>query len=117
MTNNDTDPSTEAIVNAWVVVSRSLVRIRTFEVQIDHALVVPSNIEDGDALLLVDERSGSPHVVSFARVYRVRRGLYETTLLLDGLLPVEPPRPLSNFGIQPPTVAVSARMADFRIRP
>ena len=107
MTNNDTDPSTEAIVNAWVVVSRSLVRIRTFEVQIDHALVVPSNIEDGDALLLVDERSGSPHVVSFARVYRVRRGLYETTLLLDGLLPVEPPRPLSNFGIQPPTVAVS----------
>ncbi|MCZ2340175.1 MAG: hypothetical protein LC104_00080, partial [Bacteroidales bacterium] len=45
--------------------------------------------------------------MSFARVYRVRRGLDETALLLDGLLPVEPPRPSRDFGIQPPTVAVS----------
>jgi hypothetical protein len=76
-------------------------------------LVIPDTsselhgVQEGHALVILEEDSGTFKVVAFARVYRVRRGLNKATLLLDGMLPVESPRPIGDFGIQPPSVAVS----------
>lgn len=78
-----------------------------FKITVDHVSSDLRGVRERDGLLLVEEKSGTHEVVSFARVYRVQRGLDATTLLLDGLLQVDPPRPLSDFGIQPPTLAVS----------
>ncbi|MEW6381438.1 MAG: DISARM system helicase DrmA [bacterium] len=109
MTKTETTKRVPAMreIGAWLVRRGPDVRFDNLKITVDHVSADLRGIREGDGLLLVEEISGSPHVVSFARVYRVRCDLDETTLLLDGLLPVEPPRPLSDFGIQPPTVAVS----------
>lgn len=94
-------------LGAWVVLISTDTRCDGFTITVDHISSDLRGVREGDALLIVGEGSAAPSVLSFARVYRVRRGLDETTLLLDGLLPVEPPRPLGDFGVQPPTVAVT----------
>ncbi|NLH80493.1 MAG: helicase, partial [Phyllobacteriaceae bacterium] len=96
-----------AEVGAWLVRRGPDVRSDNLKIAVDHVSSDLRGIREGDGLLLVEEKSGSLDVAFFARIYRVRRGLDETALLLDGLLPVEPPRPSRDFGIQPPTVAVS----------
>jgi len=109
MTNTETTnrvPDMSEIA-AWLVRFGPDVRSDGFRITVDHVSSDLRGIREGDALLIAKEESGRFDVVSFARVYRVRRDLDETTLLLDGSLPVEPPRPLSDFGIQPPTVAIS----------
>jgi ribosomal protein L24E len=93
--------------SAWLVRVGPDVRSDGFKISVDRVSSDLRGIREGDALLIAKEESKRFDVVSFGRVYRVRRDLDETTLLLDGLLPVEPPRPLSDFGIQPPTVAIS----------
>ncbi len=109
MTNTETTNRVQNMseIAAWLVRVGPDVRFDGFRVTGDHVSSDLRGIREGDALLIAKEESGRFDVVSFARVYRVRRGLDETTLLLDGLLPVEPPRPSSDFGIQPPTVAIS----------
>jgi len=94
-------------LGAWAIQLRTDARTNGYTITVDHASSDLRGVREGDALLIFEEESGIFNVVSFARVYRVRRGLDETMLLLEGLLPVEPPRPLGDFGIQPPTVAVS----------
>ena len=105
--NGETTSNIERTINSWLVRVESDARSDGFKITVDNVSSDLRGVREGDGLLLVEEESGTHDVVSFARVYRVRRGLDETTLLLDGLLPVEPPRPLSDFGIQPPTSAVS----------
>jgi ribosomal protein L24E len=103
--SNSTQTSAE--IAALIVNLGTNARLDGFAITVAHVSSDLRGVREGDALLIVEEKSGTFDVVSFARVYRVRRGLDETTLLLDGLLPVEPPRPLGDFGIQPPTIAVS----------
>lgn len=105
--NNDNQPGSNSPFNSWIVQLGTEARSDGFKITVDHVSSDLRGVQEGDALLIVEEESGSFRVVSFARLYRVRRDLDETTLLLDGLLPVESPRLLSDFGIQPPTVAVS----------
>ncbi|HOV77599.1 MAG TPA: hypothetical protein PLS24_06200, partial [Sedimentisphaerales bacterium] len=92
---------------AWIIHMGPDARSDGFKITVDHVSSDLRGVRERDGLLLVEEKSGTHEVVSFARVYRVQRGLDATTLLLDGLLQVDPPRPLSDFGIQPPTLAVS----------
>ena len=105
--SNNNQPMDNSPFNSWIVLLGIETRSDGFKVTVDHVSSDLRGIREGDALLIAKEESGRFDVVSFARVYRVRRYLDETTLLLDGLLPVEPPRPLGDFAIQPPTVAVS----------
>lgn len=94
-------------VAAWLVLLGTEARLDGFAITVDHVSSDLRGVREGDALLIVGEGSGIPKALSFGRVYRVRRALDETTLLLDGLLPLKPARPLSDFGIEPPSVAVS----------
>jgi ribosomal protein L24E len=96
-----------AEISAWLVSLGSDARTDGCKIMVGRDSSDLPGFREGDGIVIVEEESGSFRVVSFARIYRVRRGLDETTLLLDGALPVEPPRPLSDFGIQPPTAAVS----------
>jgi ribosomal protein L24E len=92
---------------AWIVLLGEETRLDGYSIVVDRVSSGLSGVDEGDFLLIVGEDSGTPAILSFARLYRVRRSLYDITLLLDGLLPVDPTRPLGDLGIQPPTVAVS----------
>lgn len=105
--DRDRDGEPMDLVSAWIIKLGVESRIDGFTITVDHVSSDLRGVREDDALVIVEEESGTSNVVSFARVYRVRRNLDETTLLLDGLLPVEPPRPLGDFGVQPPTVAVT----------
>jgi ribosomal protein L24E len=89
--------------NAWISRLGAEVRLEQFTITVDGSSPELQGIREGDALLIARERLGGPEVQSFARIYRVRRTLDEITLLLDGLLPVDPARAFGDLGIQPPT--------------
>lgn len=99
--------ATDVGQNAWLILIGVEARLEGCTIIVDQvSSELGGGVREGDAVLIVEEESGALIVVFFARVYRLRRALHEITLLVDGLVPVEPPRPLGDFGIQPPTVAV-----------
>lgn len=94
-------------VSAWLIHLSEKMRLSGFIISFAENHAAYHDIRPGDALLIVQEGSNGLDIVGFARVYRVRCALDETTILFDGMLPVEPSRSMSDFGIQPPTATVS----------
>lgn len=56
-------------------------------------------IQDGDALVFTRSDDGAPAISAFARLYRIRLTDGRVTLVLDGILAVDPARPAAALGI------------------
>ncbi|HAL56152.1 MAG TPA: helicase, partial [Bacteroidetes bacterium] len=105
----ETTSNIERTINSWLVCLGSEARLDGFAITVDHVSSDLRGVREDDALLIVKEGSSGSEVLAFSRVYRVRRALDKTTLLLDGLLPLDPARSFGDLGILSPvaTAAVS----------
>jgi len=106
--NNEADDSvTEAVPreatpvrNAWLIRLGDEAHNRRFSVTVDHGSSLFRGVEEGDAVLIA---GGDPLVaVSFARIYRIRAKLDETTFFFDGVLPVDGGKTLTDLGVTTP---------------
>lgn len=86
--------------NAWLIRLGDEARNRRFSVTVDHGSSLFRGVEEGDAVLIA---GGDPLVVvSFARIYRIRAKLDETTFFFDGVLPVNGGKTLTDLGVTAP---------------
>lgn len=110
MTNrlNTSDASSEPI-SAWLVRFGEGSRIDGLVVNVDQDSSDIRGLREGDALVMVEDGPNGPMVSAFARLYRKRQTLADTTLFLDGLVPVDPMMPCGDLGLPIPssTAAVS----------
>ena len=93
-------PKTGSARNAWLVCLGEEARDWCFRVTINSGSPLFVGAEEGDGVLVV---GGDPLVVvSFARIYRIRSKLNETTFFFDSVLPVDGKRKLSDLGVAIP---------------
>ena len=86
--------------NSWLIRLGNEARNRRFSVIVDHGSSVFQGVEEGDGVLIA---GGDPLVaISFARIYRIRAKLDETTFFFDGPLPVDGERLLADLGVTVP---------------
>lgn len=86
--------------NAWLIRLGDEARNRHFSVTVDHGSSLFRGVEEGDAVLIA---GGDPlAAVSFARIYRIRAKLDETTFFFDGVLPVNGGKTLTDLGVTAP---------------
>lgn len=85
---------------AWLIRLGDEARNRRFSVTVDHGSSLFRGVKEGDAVLIA---GGDPLVaVSFARIYRIRAKLDETTFFFDGVLPVDGGKTLTELGVTAP---------------
>jgi len=85
---------------AWLIRLGDEARNRRFSVTVDHGSSLFRGVKEGDAVLIA---GGDPLVaVSFARIYRIRAKLDETTFFFDGVLPVNGGKTLTELGVTAP---------------
>lgn len=75
--------------NAWIIRLGEEARTNKYSVTLDISSSECQGLHEGDALALVEERSGEVILVAFARIYLKRAILQKTILLFDGILEVE----------------------------
>lgn len=86
--------------NAWLIRLGDEARNRRFSVTVDHGSSLFRGVEEGDGVLIA---GGDPlAAVSFARIYRIRAKLDETTFFFDGVLPVNGGKSLTDLGVTAP---------------
>lgn len=86
--------------NAWLIRLGDEVHNRRFSVTVDHGSSLFRGVEEGDGVLIA---GGDPlAAVSFARIYRIRAKLDETTFFFDGVLPVNDGKTLTELGVTTP---------------
>lgn len=86
--------------NAWLIRLGDEARNRRFSVTVDHGSSLFRGVEEGDGVLIA---GGDPlAAVSFARIYRIRAKLDETTFFFDGVLRVNGGKTLTDLGVTAP---------------
>ena len=86
--------------NAWLIRLGDEAHNRRFSVTVDHGSSLFRGVEEGDAVLIA---GGDPlAAVSFARIYRIRAKLDETTFFFDGVVPVNGGKTLTDLGVTAP---------------
>lgn len=86
--------------NAWLIRLGDDAHNRRFSVTVDHGSSLFRGVEEGDGVLIA---GGDPlAAVSFARIYRIRAKLDETTFFFDGVLPVNGGKTLTDLGVTAP---------------
>ena len=85
--------------SAWLIRLGKNFRIDGFIVSFAGDSAALDNIREGDALVLVKESVGGLAAVAFGRLYRVRLGLGNGMLYLDGLLALEPVQAVADLGV------------------
>ena len=112
--NNEADNSvTESVPrevtptrNAWLLRLGDEAHNRHFSVTIDRDYALFQGVEEGDGVLIAN---GDPlTAVSFARIYRIRAKLDETTFFFDGVLPVSGGKVLTDLGVTAPESRAAA---------
>jgi hypothetical protein len=93
----------------FLIKKNSITSLENFSLTINGKAATPlPNIEEGDVLLVVDEKD-RPRL--FARVYRVRETMKSTTIYFDAFEEVETEATLETFGVSPlPDGAVMGRV-------
>ena len=86
--------------NAWLIRLGDEAHNRHFSVTIGRDYAFFQGIEEGDGVLIAN--GDSLAVVSFARIYRIRAKLNETTFFFDGVLPVSGGKVLTDLGVTAP---------------
>jgi len=95
---NENDNNTAR--NAWLIRLGDEAHNRRFSVTVDHGSSLFRGVEEGDGVLIA---GGAPlTAVSFARIYRIRAKLDETTFFFDGVLPVTGGKTLTDLGVTAP---------------
>ncbi|MFZ7126444.1 MAG: DISARM system helicase DrmA [Desulfobacterales bacterium] len=85
---------------AWLIRLGDEAHNRRFSVTVDHGSSLFRGVEEGDGVLIA---GGDPlAAVSFARIYRIRAKLDETTFFFDGVLPVNGGKALTDLGVTAP---------------
>ncbi len=90
--------------NAWLI--KTAGQAESFSVTIPAAPDLVKGVVEGDGAALLAESKGNTVAVLFARIYRVRSGLEETTLYFDAVFEVEPPKEAALLGLPAPTGVV-----------
>ncbi len=86
--------------NGWLICLGEESHNRRFSVTVDHSSSLFRGVEEGDGVLIA---GGDPlAAVSFARIYRIRAKLFETTFFFDGVLPVNGGKTLTDLGVTAP---------------
>ncbi|WP_043814508.1 DISARM system helicase DrmA [Desulfarculus baarsii] len=86
--------------NSWRIRLGDEAHNRRFSVTVDHGSSLFRGVEEGDAVLIA---GGDPlAAVSFARIYRIRAKLDETTFFFDSVLPVNGGKTLTELGVTAP---------------
>lgn len=86
--------------NAWLIRLGDEAHNRRFSVTVDHGSSLFRGVEENDGVLIA---GGDPlAAVSFARIYRIRAKLDETTFFFDGVLPVNGGKTLTDLGVTAP---------------
>lgn len=86
--------------NAWLIRLGNETRNRRFSVTVDQESSLFRGVEKGDGVLIA---GGDPlAAVSFARIYRIRAKLDETTFFFDGVLSVNGGKSLTDLGMTAP---------------
>ncbi|MFH0725776.1 MAG: DISARM system helicase DrmA [Pseudomonadota bacterium] len=86
--------------NAWLIrIGDKVVRQR-FLVTVDHGPSILRGVQEGDGVLIADDDPLG--AVAFARIYRIRAKLDETTFFFDGVLLVNGDKPLAELGVTAP---------------
>ncbi|WP_027174623.1 DISARM system helicase DrmA [Desulfovibrio aminophilus] len=86
--------------NSWLIRLGDEAHNRRFSVTVDHGSSLFRGVEEGDAVLIA---GGDPlAAVSFARIYRIRAKLDETTFFFDGVLPVNGGKTLTDLAVTAP---------------
>lgn len=86
--------------NAWLIRLGDEAHNRRFSVTVDHGSSLFRGVEEGDAVLIA---GGDPlAAVSFARIYRIRAKLDETTFFFDGVLPVNGGKTSTDLAVTAP---------------
>lgn len=94
--------------NAWLIRLGDEVNSRCFSVSVDHGSKLFRGVEEGDGVLIA---GGDPlAAVSFARIYRIRVKLDETTFFFDGVLPVNSGKTLTDLGVSVPESKAAVRL-------
>jgi len=86
--------------NAWLIRLGDEVYNRRFSVTVDHGSSLLRGVEEGDGVLIAGDNPLA--AISFARIYRIRDKLDETTLFFDGVLPVNGVKTLTDLGVTTP---------------
>ena len=87
--------------NAWLVLLESKEPFDGFTTSVSGPPMLFQGVTEGDGCLIVSEQKGVPNAVAFARIYRIRKSLYATTLYFDAASRTEPHVELSTLGITP----------------
>lgn len=86
--------------NAWLIRLGDEAHNRRFSVTVDHGSSLFRGVEEGDGVLIA---GGDPlAAVSFARIYRIRAKLDETTFFFESVLPVNGGKTLTDLGVTAP---------------
>ena len=99
--------------NAWLIRLGVEAHSRSFSVTVDHGSRFFRGVEESDGVLIA---GGDPLVaVSFARIYRIRAKLDETTFFFDGVLSVNDGKTLTDLGVPPPESQVTMMRLDWPV--
>lgn len=99
--------------NAWFVRLGDAKSFNGFSISLNIGQSESRGIHEGDALIIVTEKTGRLTIIVFASVYRKRSSLNETTIYFDGVVPVESERALEEMGIRPPNMAADIARLDW----
>lgn len=86
--------------NAWLVRLCDEAQCHRFSVTIDHSSSFTRGAEEGDGVLIAGNDPLA--AVLFARIYRIRAKLDETTFFFDGVLPINGEKLLTDLEVTVP---------------
>lgn len=90
----------DSMQNAWLIRLGDKAHPRRFSVTVNHDSLLYQGVEEGDGVLIA---GGDPLAAFvFARIYRIRAKLNETTFFFDGVLPVNGGKTLTDLGVTAP---------------
>lgn len=99
--------------NAWLIRQGKEVHLRQFSVTIDHESSLFRDVEEGDGVLIA---CGDPlTAVLFARIYRIRAKLAETTFFFDGVISVKVDTLLADLGVTVPESKTTMMRLDWPV--
>lgn len=96
-----------ALYNAWALEVGSNLREELFFISLPMDSSLLTGLNEGDGFLLYRTEGEEKLVVGFARLFRLRAGVQETTLYFDTLSLLESAQSLSSFGFPVPSGTVT----------
>ena len=99
-------------INAWLLRLGQEATLSNFSVTIEIESNLMQGVQEGDGLLIVNQEL---QVVAFARVFRRRSTLNDTTFYFDGRINVNPNRSVGELGITSPSAEIAISRIEWPI--